>query len=75
MVKNDGELDHNFGTARDENAKENLSSRQGDDLLAGWKDSDGHNNALLDPDKTTAGVATGNAGDAEGNGVTVLLLE
>ena len=74
-VNNDGLIDHNYGTAHDDDARENLSSRHGDAVLEGWKDSGGHNNTLLDPDATTAGVATGNAGDHEGNGVTVLLLE
>ena len=74
-VNNGGDIDHNYGTAHDDNARENLSSRQGDDVLEGWQNSPGHNNTLLDPDATTAGVATGNAGDGEGNGVTVLLIE
>ena len=75
MVNNGGNLDHNYGTAHDDNARENLSSRNGDEVLEGWQNSPGHNNTLLDPNATTAGVATGNAGDGEGNGVTVLLVE
>lgn len=74
-VNNGGDIDHNYGTAHDDNARENLSSRQGDDVLEGWQNSPGHNNTLLDPNATSAGVATGNAGDGEGNGVTVLLIE
>ena len=74
-VNNGGDIDHNYGTAHDDNARENLSSRQGDDVLEGWQNSPGHNNTLLDPNATTAGVATGNAGDGEGNGVTVLIIE
>ena len=74
MVNNGGNLDHNYGTAHDDDARENLSSRDGDAVLEGWQNSPGHNNTLLDPNATTAGVATGNAGDHEGNGVTVLLI-
>ena len=72
-VNNGGTIDHGYGTPTD--ANENLSSRQGDEVLEGWQNSPGHNNTLLDPNATTAGVATGNAGDGEGNGVTVLLVE
>ena len=73
VVNNDGLIDHGYGTPTD--ANENLSSRHGDAVLEGWQNSPGHNNTLLDPNATTAGVATGNAGDGEGNGVTVLLIE
>lgn len=72
-ANNGGTIDHGYGTPTD--ANENLSSRNGDEVLEGWQNSPGHNNTLLDPDATTAGVATGNAGDGEGNGVTVLLIE
>lgn len=73
IVNNGGNLDHNYGNAN--GMEENLSGRQGDDVLEGWKNSPGHNNVLLDPNATSAGVATGNVGDGEGNGITVLVVE
>ena len=73
IVNNGGNLDHNYGNAN--GMEENLSGRQGDDVLEGWKNSPGHNNVLLDPNATSAGVATGNVGDGEGNGATALVVE
>lgn len=70
------DISHGYGTETE--AGENLSSRAEENVLNGWKNSEGHNRFLLDPDITEAAVGSGEYTDYDGytyDGVTTFLAQ